>query len=617
MTVHTRLGDDAARVLDPFSELMNRVERSLHARLMGGCKWTGDLAVYAYKEFGISAKLMESAYAARQAKVASAVELAKLNAKDLNDRVKAKAKQIADKERKLDRKRVDLALNLEKALKFEERAARMKAALATTLEAKKHLALQQYKTVLGEMHGRRRLAGECHAEIRRIEADLHQHKRKMGILETRRAEAARRIDSPSICFGTRKLFDAQYNLVANGFGSRAEWKLAWRKARSATFMIEGDKLRKGGNAFARFSRLDNGLFDLELRLPEALAHLATETVVTGGRQVRVVRFTGLRFSHEADLLEAAISGNTPVSVRFHRDETGWRIMASFKVVTVEAVEDYRCGAVGVDLNAGFVSVTRADQHGNVVESFDVPMVTYGRSQSQSRDAVRKAAATVAAYAATHCLPLVSEDLDFAEKKKRLKEEGDARYARMLSSFAHSEFDAALASACARHGVLHRRINPAFTSLIGRVKFARRYGLSVHRAAALAIARRAMQLSEKLPLSFDRERRVTLPSHDARQLTLELPARKDPGRSQAAGSRHVWSDWKVVQKAFRGALAARGPSGRKRPSRSTTGWSELRSMVRRRRRDVPRTDTQSRGQRVVPDAATGASRRRVSNGFNQS
>jgi hypothetical protein len=288
MTVLTRLGDDAARVLDPFSELMNRVERSLLARLMGGRKWTDDLAVYAYKEFGISAKLMESAYAARQAKVGSAVELATLNAKDLNDRVKANAKQIADKERKLDRKRVDLALNLEKALKFEERAALMKAALATTPEAKKHLALQQYKTVLGEMHGRRRLAGECHAEIKRIEADLHQHKRKMAILEARRTEAVRRIDNPSICFGTRKLFDAQYNLGTNGFKSRAEWKLAWRQARSSTFMIEGDKSRETGNRFARITRRDDGSFDLKLRLPDVswawvIAVVATMVAIARSR----------------------------------------------------------------------------------------------------------------------------------------------------------------------------------------------------------------------------------------------------------------------------------------------------------------------------------------------
>ena len=50
----------------------------------------------------------------------------------------------------------------------------------------------------------------------------------------------------------------------------------------------------------------------------------------------------------------------------------------------------------------------------------------------------------------------------------------------------------------RAGVRHVRINPAYTSLSGRVKFARLYGLSAHAAAALSIGRRAMGLSERPP-----------------------------------------------------------------------------------------------------------------------
>jgi hypothetical protein len=42
---------------------MNRFEWVLLARLRDGREWTGDLAVSLYKEFGISAKLAESAYA--------------------------------------------------------------------------------------------------------------------------------------------------------------------------------------------------------------------------------------------------------------------------------------------------------------------------------------------------------------------------------------------------------------------------------------------------------------------------------------------------------------------------------------------------------------------------
>jgi IS605 OrfB family transposase len=578
---------------------MNRAERTLHARLIAGEKWTGGLAVSLYKEFGISAKLMESAYAARQSKVSSAVELAKLNAQELDQKITSKTKQIAHKERKLVKKRKEFGNSIDMAEKLEARSARLCAALETASASKKPLALQQYKTILGEMHRRRHLASETLTQIVRLEADIHQHKRRVETMKVKLDEANRRIEHPSICFGTRKLFDAQFNLAANGFKSHSEWREAWRRSRSATFMIEGEKSSDCGNRFARISRRADGLFDLELRLPEVLKHLAQETVKTKGTYIYIARFKGLAFGHNPDLLAAALSGKIPVSVRFHRDETSWRVMVSFKTVEVEVAEDYCSGAIGVDLNAGFVSVARADRHGNVVEAFDIAMTTYGKTTNQSRDIVRKVAAEIVAYARKHDLPIVSEALDFEKKKLVLKLEGDARYARMLSSFAYSQFDAALASACARHGVFHKRVNPAYTSLIGRVKFARRYGLSVHRSAALAIARRAMQLSEELPLSFRESGKLTLPLNDAHPVTLELPVRKDPAQSQTVGTRHVGPDLKGVAKALRGALAARGPSRRKRPSRSVMGWSELRSMVRRRRKDVPGADTQSGSQRVAP------------------
>ncbi|MBY3155271.1 IS200/IS605 family element transposase accessory protein TnpB [Rhizobium laguerreae] len=571
----------------------------MHARLMAGAKWTGDLAVSLYKEFRISAKLLESVYAARQAKVSSAVELAKLNATELEQKITSKTKQITSKERKLVKKRKELANSIELAEKHEARAAKFLAALSNASPPKRSIALQQYKTILGEMHRCRRLASEALSLIDSLDADIHQHKRRVETLKAKLDEAKRRIEHPSICFGTRKLFDAQHNLAANGFKSHSQWREAWRRSRSATFMIEGEKASECGNRFARISRGADGLFDLELRLPEALKHLAAETTKVGGKVVHLVRLKGLTFSHNPDLLEAALSGKVPISVRFHRDEKSWRVMVSFNTVEADVQEDYRCGAVGVDLNAGFVSVTRVDRHGNVVEAFDIPMVTYGKSQAQSRDLIRKVAAQIAAYARKHSLPVVSEDLDFEKKKLVLKLEGDARYARMQSSFAYSQFDAALASACGRHGVFHKRVNPAYTSLIGRVKFARRYGLSVHRSAALAIARRAMQLSEELPLSCRESGKLTLPLNDAHPVTLELPVRKDPAQPKAVGSRHVGPDLKGVAKALRGALAARGPSRRKRPSRSVMGWSELRSMVRRRRRDVPGAATQSGSQRVAP------------------
>lgn len=50
----------------------------------------------------------------------------------------------------------------------------------------------------------------------------------------------------------------------------------------------------------------------------------------------------------------------------------------------------------------------------------------------------------------------------------------------------------------RHGVAVRKVNPAFSSVIGRVKFMARYGLSMHQAAALVLARRLLGDSEHSP-----------------------------------------------------------------------------------------------------------------------
>jgi IS605 OrfB family transposase len=594
-TLQTRIqGYD--EVLDALAGLMNLVERGLHRELCAGRAWTGDLAVSFYKQFGISAKLLESVYAARQAKVDATIELAKLHVQEVGSRHAAKLRQIKKKSASLTRARKKIVETAETVAKAEAKVEKLTVALEKATEANRPKALQQLKSLLGVTHRERKDLGVLVEKTWRLKADLHQHKRRAGNLAHKLEHARKRVDSPALCFGTKKLFKAQFHLEANGLASHELWLESWRKARSATFMIEGAASAPAGNQFVRLSLRKDGLFNLELRLPEALRHLAQESFKSGGQTIQIVRLKGLQFLHRADELTSALGRGIPVAVRFHRDERGWRVMPSFKSVVVETKFDTRCGAIGVDLNAGHVSVTRADRYGNPIEWFDVPLVTYGKSEGQSLDICRKAVEKIVAYAKRHDLPIVCEKLDFSDKKKRLKKDGDARRARQLSSFAYSAFAAALDSACARAGVYLRRVNPAYTSIIGRAKTARRYGSSVHAAASLAIARRAMGLSEQLPRSFIDTRSLQVPMNDAHLVTLDLPARKDPG-GQDAGTRHVWSDWNRVVKSFGEALAARRPSKRK-PFRSTLGRGELRSMVGRSEGAVPGISVQSRTNGTV-------------------
>ena len=239
-----------------------------------------------------------------------------------------------------------------------------------------------------------------------------------------------------------------------------------------------------------------------------------------------------------------------------------------KADTKKALSDLRlweerCAPFKAAADAGQINAA-IDRFGNPVRTWTIPLNTYGLSTGEAKDLIRKVAKEFAMEAKRLGVPVVSEKLDFARKKRDLKAQDGAKYARMLSSLAYSSFDAALASACARNRVAHRRVNPAYTSLIGRVKFARRYGLSVHTAAAVSIARRAMELFEGIPRNVDGS--VTVPLNNSEHVTLAPPVRKK--------LRHVWSEWSEVNKELKKAHEEQRLSGQPKRSRPyTRHWRE--------------------------------------------
>ncbi|MFB8795021.1 MAG: hypothetical protein U7126_12555 [Microcoleus sp.] len=104
---------------------------------------------------------------------------------------------------------------------------------------------------------------------------------------------------------------------------------------------------------------------------------------------------------------------------------------------------------------------------------------------------------------------------------------------MLSSWAYSEFDKQLNSILSNRGIELITVNPAYSSIIGLVKYLRIYGLASDEAPALVIARRGMRLSEKIPGS----------------LTAFVDVKS---------TKHVWSLWNQLNKQIKqsGIITAR-------------------------------------------------------------
>jgi len=87
---------------------------------------------------------------------------------------------------------------------------------------------------------------------------------------------------------------------------------------------------------------------------------------------------------------------------------------------------------------------------------------------------------------------VIEDLDFKGKKKSLKSGVKKNYNVMLSSFAYNKIIQLIKSRCIDKGIELFEVNPAYTSVIGRLKYQKRYRLGIHQAASLVIARRGFK-----------------------------------------------------------------------------------------------------------------------------
>ncbi len=143
---------------------------------------------------------------------------------------------------------------------------------------------------------------------------------------------------------------------------------------------------------------------------------------------------------------------------------------------VPAVTDRGRGAIGVDLNAGHLAVAETDASGKYLRAWRVPLATYGRSSHQAEALIGDSVAGVVEHARQAGKPVVIERLDFKQKKAALEGES-RRYSRMLSSFSYGKIKAYFISRGHRNGVEVFQVNPAYSSVIGRVKFMERYGLN--------------------------------------------------------------------------------------------------------------------------------------------
>jgi IS605 OrfB family transposase len=378
---------------------------------------------------------------------------------------------------------------------------------------------------------------------------LHQRKRKLFNFQGKLKKSQARMagDIPQICFGGRKFFKIQHNLSENQFADHQEWKERFKLKREGEVYFLGSSDRTLGNGNCHFVHLDaeNNHWPtgkrnaLKITLPRSI--IKRHDLSSKYLYLKNVIFPDDKSKKKAILGEANFGeiienylqpdesnkAKGPITYRINiGDDSEIRIAATIRDERPEIVTKRDAGAIGVDVNNGFISVGTIDRFGNPISAYNLGMSVKGKSKRQSLEIVRITAQKVVDRAMQLGVPIVIESLDFRAKKCQ---NHGSKMNFLLSSLPYRKFQEQLQSICSKKGIEIIYVNPAFSSVIGFGKFCRGYGLSTHQGAAIAVARRGLSFGEKLG------------TRSARLVPVEFFSDLNQAKSKDV-NRHVWKKW---------------------------------------------------------------------------
>lgn len=325
------------------------------------------------------------------------------------------------------------------------------------------------------------------------------------------------------------------------------YRKLWHDSRFNQFFLLGSKDENNGNASCLFSKQSESLYSVKISIPQfVITQLSLKS--------KYLIIDNINFKHnEKEILNSFALNNErklksqgyeekiklndltlldkdnkiikkseylkeegiAISFRFIKDtfndpkrfSTAWRILVSMDETKIKkSITSKSNGVLGVDINNGHFSIAEINRKKLLCKAFDID---YGFSdkienanKTLRKESILKSVKKIIEHAILTQKPIVIEQLDFDRKKSLLKEENELfnisaakRKNRILSSFAYSMIIETIKQLAYRNGIAVYEVNPAYTSQIGYIKYAKKYGISKHMSAAYVIGRRTYGIEE--------------------------------------------------------------------------------------------------------------------------
>lgn len=338
-----------------------------------------------------------------------------------------------------------------------------------------------------------------------IEAKLQKKKlmeKARQKLQAKLQCTAKKLDNPKLVFGGRKAWDDLKASIIT--------KEEWTKRRDNQIYARGDATKDGN--------LNIRIIGDTLRITVGTRKWATYKL-----------FVSDKFQEE--LKKMLVSGCAYNIRLVRKDDQHFKVITDYQVDEPERVigVGFENGVIGVDTNPDRIAIANVSADGNLVEAktFTNNRILYGSTNKRDYD-IGCLVKNVINYAKEQNKGIVFENLEFKKDKS-----GSRQWKRMQSNFVWRKFLTLLERKCIEHSIQYKKVNPAFTSIIGKYKYRWMYKVSIHESAAYVIGRRGLGYNEKLSFYKQNTGRV-------KAEVLKTLAGKYEGKRI-----HSWVMWKAL------------------------------------------------------------------------
>jgi len=296
-----------------------------------------------------------------------------------------------------------------------------------------------------------------------------------------------------LIFGSRKVFEQLKKNHLTG-KRRKQLKTKWKKSRQGNLYSRGDK-SKQGNLNLRFQWINGELY---LRINTGDRQYVYAKVI---RSIKRKKDKWIAFMF---MLEKVYRYGEwfPYSVRLKVKNGNVYAFISVEEKTppIEIKRDN--GIIGIDVNAYpfHLALASTSKDGNLEKYQSINLNELLEVNSEKRQYLEwQIAHQIIKIAKEEKKAIAIENLQKLPKGKR--GDGFAKLRRKLQKWSYKRLLEKIEVLARKNGIEIRKVNPAYTSVIGKLKYSPQYNIDKDIAGAYVIARRGLEYKERLPKNY--------------------------------------------------------------------------------------------------------------------